>query len=47
MWVRPLGQKDGLEEEVATHSSIPAWKTPWTGEPGGLRFLGLQRVRHN
>ena len=29
MWVRPLGQKDGLEEEVATHSSIPAWKIPW------------------
>ena len=45
--IQSLGWENTLEEEVATHSSIPAWKTPWTGEPGGLRFLGLQRVRHN
>ena len=34
--VRSLGREDPLEEETATHSSIPAWKTPWTGETGGL-----------
>ena len=34
--VRSLGREDSLEEETATHSSIPAWKTPWTGETGGL-----------
>ena len=36
-----------LEEEMATHSSILAWRTPWTGEPGGLQFMGFQRVRHD
>ena len=36
-----------LEEEMATHSSILAWKIPWTEEPGGLQSMGLQRVRHN
>ena len=36
MWVWSLGQEDPLEEEMATHSSILAWKTPWTEEPGGL-----------
>ena len=35
-WVLSLGQKDALEEEMATHSSIPAWEVPWTEEPGGL-----------
>ena len=35
-WVRPLGQEDPLEEEMATHSSILAWEIPWTEEPGGL-----------
>ena len=45
--IQSLGWENTLEEEVATHSSIPAWKTPSTGEPGGLQFLGLQRVRHN
>ena len=34
-WVRFLGQKDPLEKEMAVHSSTPAWKIPWTGEPGG------------
>ena len=36
MWVRSLGQNDPLEEEKATHSSLLAWKMPWTEEPGGL-----------
>ena len=41
MWVQSLGQEDPLEEEVATHSSILAWKIPWTEEPGGLlQFKG-------
>ena len=35
-----------LEKEMATHSSTLAWKIPWTGEPGGLQSMGLQRVRH-
>ena len=34
-------------EGMATHSSILAWRIPWTGEPGGLQFLGSQRVRHD
>ena len=42
-----LGREDPLEEEMATHSSILAWKIPWTEEPGGLRSMGLQRVRHD
>ena len=45
--IRPLGQEDPLEEGMATHSSIPAWRIPWTEEPGGLQSLGSQRVRHN
>ena len=36
-----------LEEEMATHASILAWKIPWTEEPGGLQSIGLQRVRHD
>ena len=36
-----------LEKEMATYSSIPAWKIPWTEEPGGLQSLGLQRVGHD
>ena len=42
-----LGQEDPLEEEMATHSSILAWKIPWTEEPGGLQSMGRQRVRHH
>ena len=45
--VQPLGQEDPLEEEIATHSSILAWRIPWTEEPCGIKFIGLQRVRHN
>ena len=47
MWVGPLGQEDPLEEEMATHSSIPAWKIPWTEETGGLQSMRSQRVGHN
>ena len=42
-----LGQEDHLEEEVATHSSILAWKSPWTEKPGGLQSMGSQRIGHN
>ena len=42
-----LGLEDLLELEMATHSSIPAWKIPWTEEPGGLQSMGSQRVGHN
>ena len=38
-----LGQGDSLEEEMATHSSILTWEIPWTGEPGGLQSMGLQK----
>ena len=40
-WVRPLGQEDPLEKEMATHSSILAWRIPWTEEPGWLYSMGL------
>ena len=43
-WVRSLGWEDPLEEEMATHFSIPAWRIPSTDEPGGLQSLGLQGV---
>ena len=45
--VQSLGWEDPLEEEMATHSSILAWRIPWTEEPGGLQSMGLQRVGHN
>ena len=45
--VQSLGWEDLLEKEMATHSSILAWKIPWTVEPGRLQYMGLQRVRHN
>ena len=45
--VRSLGREDPLEEGTATHSSILAWRIPWTEEPGGLQSMGLQRVRHD
>ena len=40
-WVRSLGLEDPLEKEMATHSSIIAWKIPWTEEPGGLQSMGV------
>ena len=46
-WVQSLGQEDPLEEEMATYSSILAWKIPWTYEPGRLQFMGSQRVRQD
>ena len=45
--VQSLGQEDLLEEEIATHSSILAWKIPWTEEPGGPQSTGSQRVGHD
>ena len=41
-WVQSLGQEDPLEKAVATHSSILAWRIPWTEERGGLQFIGSQ-----
>ena len=46
-WVRSLGWEDPLEKEMTTHSSILAWKSPWTEEPNGLQSRGSQRVRHD
>ena len=46
-WVRSLGLKDPLEEGMATHPSILAWRSPWTGEPGRLQSTRSQRVRHD
>ena len=45
--VWPLGQEDPLEEEMVTHSSIPAWEILWAEEPRWLQFMRSQRVRHN
>ena len=46
-WVQSLGQEDPLEKGMATHSSILAWRIPWTEEHGGLQSMGLQRVGHD
>ena len=46
-WVRSLGREDLLEKEMVTHSSILAWKIPWMEEPGGVQFMGSQRVGHD
>ena len=46
-WVQSLGWEDPLEKGMVTHSSILAWRIPWTEEPGRLRSMGSQRVRHN
>ena len=45
--VRSLGQEDPLEEEMATHSAILAWRISWTEKPGGLQSRGSQRVKHD
>ena len=47
IWVRSLGREDPLEREMATHSSILAWRIPWMEEPGGLQSMGSQRVGHD
>ena len=44
-WFPTLGQEDPLEKEIATHSSILAWRTPWTEEPGGLQSMGSKKSR--
>ena len=46
-WVPSLSQEDLLEQGMATHSSILAWRSPWTEEPGGLQSIGLQILGHN
>ena len=45
--VQSLGQEDPLEEGMATHASVLAWRIPWTEEPGGLQSIGSQRVKHD
>ena len=46
-WVRSLGWEDPLKEAMANHSSIFAWRIPWTEEPGGLQSMGSQTVGHD
>ena len=46
-WVQPLDWEESLEKGMATHSSILAWRVPWTEEPGGLQSMELQRVRYD
>ena len=46
-WVPSLDREDPLEKGMATHSSILAWKSPWTEETGGLQSMGLQKVGHD
>ena len=46
-WAQSLGQEDPLEKEMAAHSSILAWRIPWTGEPDRLQTMGSQRVGYN
>ena len=45
--IQSLGWEDPLEKGMATHSSILAWRIPWTEDPGGLQSMGLQKVRHD
>ena len=45
MWVQSLGWEDRLEEGMATHSSVLAWRIPWTEGPGGLQSMGSQRLK--
>ena len=47
MGVQSLGQEDPLEESLATHSSILAWRIPWTEKPGGKQPMGSRKVGHN
>ena len=46
-WIQSLSQEDHLEKGLAPHSSILAWRIPWTEEPGRLQYIGLQRVGYN
>ena len=45
-WIQSLGREDPLEKGMATHSSILAWRIPWTEDPGGLQSMGSQRAGH-
>ena len=47
IWVQSLGQEDPLEKGMAIHSTILAWRSPWTEEPGRLQSMGSQRIRHD
>ena len=47
IWIHSLGQEDPPEKGMATHSSILAWRIPWTEEPGGLQSVGLQGIGHD
>ena len=47
IWVQLLGREDLLEKGMATHSSCLAWKIPWAEGPGGLQYMGSQRVRQD
>ena len=47
MWLQSLAWEDPLEEGMTTHSSILAWRIPWTEEPGGLQSMGRQKVGHD
>ena len=46
-WVQLLGQEESLEEGTATHTSVLAWRIPWTEDPGRLQYMGSQKVGHN
>ena len=46
-WVQLLGQEESLEEGTATHTSVLAWRIPWTEDPGRLQSMGSQKVGHN
>ena len=46
-WIRSLGQEDALDKEMATHSSVLAWRIPGMGDPGGLPSMGSHRVGHD
>jgi len=47
MWLQSLDQKNPFEKEIATHSSILAWRIPWAEEPDGLQSIGSQSLRHD
>ena len=46
-WVQSMGQEDPLEKDMASHSSILGWRSPWTKESGGLQSIGSQKSRHD
>ena len=46
-WVQLLGQEESLEEGTATHTSVLAWRIPWTEDPGRLQYMGSQKVGHD